>query len=256
MHHWICHGVWASLAVAAGLFGSAHAKDMGSLVGYWQTERGAAPNVWVEFRADGTATIGEDDGQPMTVTWTADFEDPPVRLELGMNGAVRRAIVEFLDDDRVRMTEPRSTYPDSFDTVSYMVFARAAEGPAADPISPDPISPDPTSPDDAFPLTQEMLVGSWATLSASCAGERLVLFANRMVVQLEPDGTLGDSIGSWRLDGQTLMFDVLNPQPTLWNDPTPQDAVSRETFTLIDWSSDQFTVSDRPGSTVTLQRCN
>ena len=243
------------LAGAPG-WAPALAKDENSLVGRWDVEPGQGEDdVWVEFRADGTGTVGDADDPTIPIVWVIDMDARPLRLELQLEGSTRRSILEFLDDDRVRITEPASDYPANFDEASYLVFARDSATVGTVDATDGADGPPDTGATETLALTEEILVGSWAPEDEGCFGERIVMFSNGIVVALEADGTLREGVGTWALVGQTLLFDIINPVPTLENHTDRQDDPEQESFTLVDWTADQFTVSDGPGSAIPVIRC-
>ncbi|MCB9958627.1 MAG: hypothetical protein H6843_08505 [Rhodospirillaceae bacterium] len=215
-----------------------------SLVGRWEVAPGQGEDVWVEFRDDGTASVGEGNDPPMEVSYTIDTAITPMRLELNIGGSIRRSILEFVSDDQLRITEPASDYPVSFAQGDALVFVRVGGGATA-----------PAVPVAGGAIDSGLLVGSWAAENEGCGGERVVLFSNNIVVLVESDGRVDEAVGTWTLEGQTLTFDVIDPSDTLNNAPNRQDDPDMEVFTISNQTPDRFDAADTDGRSFAIIRC-
>lgn len=215
-----------------------------ALVGRWEVAPGQGEDVWVEFRADGTASVGEGNDPPMEVSYTVDTAIAPMRLELNIGGSIRRSIMEFVTDDQLRITEPASDYPMSFEEGDALVFVRVGGGATA-----------PAVPVASGAIDSDLLVGSWAAVNEGCDGDRVVMFSNNIVILMEDDGQVTEAVGTWTLEGQTLTFDVIDPTDTLNNVPNRQDHPDMEVFTISNQSPDQFDAGDTDGRSFTIIRC-
>ncbi|MCA8908559.1 MAG: hypothetical protein KDA49_07140 [Rhodospirillaceae bacterium] len=225
-------------------FAGEEAAGGGSLVGRWEATPGQGEDVWVEFRADGTASVGDGDDPPMEVSYVVDTATTPMRLELNIGGSIRRSLMEFMSDGRLRITEPAGTYPASFEDGGYLVFARAGGGTEA-----------PQPPVAAGPIDSQLLIGNWAPENEGCNDERVVMFSNNVVVLLEADGTVHEAVGMWTLEGPTLTFNVIDPSDTLSNAPNRQDHPETEVFTISNQTPDRFDATDTDGRGFTIVRC-
>ena len=227
----------AAVALLAGLLvaGSAGAKDSGALVGAWQSEPGQAEDLWIDLRADGTGLVVEGDGETFPIAWSADFDASPIQVELLIDGSLRRSILEFLDDDRIRVTEPRSDYPAGFDDANPIVFSRTDRSPTAGP---------------AEPPTSDFIVGTWgeAENGVCNADERARFFANGIVVLLESDGRLGDAIGFWSLDASELSLEMVDTDE-------PNGSVEEQSAVIVAWGQSHMNLMLGPEQ-VRIVRCD
>ena len=113
-----------SLAIAAGAF--AQSSD-GRLVGTWNGQAGE-DKIMITFNADGSTIMGDQTGsQPGR--YTADFSRSPGTLTLSAEGNEGKmlSLIEFVDDNHVRISQPSSELPPSMAEGQAVVFERAAK---------------------------------------------------------------------------------------------------------------------------------
>lgn len=227
----------AAVALLAGFLvtGSAEAKELDSLVGAWQSEPGQAEDLLIELRADGTGLVVEGDGETYPIAWSADFDTSPIQVELMVDGSLRRSILEFLDDDRIRVTEPRSDYPAGFEDANPIVFARTDRSPTAGP---------------AQPPTSDFIVGTWgeAENDVCSADERARFFANGIVVLLEADDRLGDAVGFWSLENSELSLEMVDTDE-------PHGGAEEQSAVIVAWGQSHMNLMLGPEQ-VRIVRCD
>lgn len=113
-----------SVAIAAGAL--AQSSD-GRLVGTWNGQAGDE-KIMITFNADGSALMGDQTGaQPGR--YTADFSKSPGTLTLSVGGddSKRHSLIEFVDDNHVRISQPSSDLPPSMSEAVTVVFEREAK---------------------------------------------------------------------------------------------------------------------------------
>jgi len=82
----------------------------------------------ITFNADGSTIMGDQTGsQPGR--YTADFSESPGTLTLSADGEERKmlSLIEFVDDNHVRITQPSNEFPPSMAEGAAVVFERAAK---------------------------------------------------------------------------------------------------------------------------------
>jgi hypothetical protein len=112
------------------------------LVGQWKGSSGNEVIVFV-FNADKTMTISSGE-QSFGGTYAVDYKTTPINLDLvlkmGEESQTMYTVMEFVDDNHVRIEEPGPERPTGFDR-DPIVFERtgaATGGPAPSPPSPEP----------------------------------------------------------------------------------------------------------------------
>lgn len=208
-----------------------------SLIGAWQSEPGQSDDVRVTFRDDGTALVSEGSDDPgMNVRYEVDWSATPARIFWTIEGSQRISLVEFIDADRIRVTEPSSN-PQSFQDEDPMVFART--GRDVGPAGPPPV------------LTEDFLVGVWSEAGErSCEHERVLFYDVGIMVAIEDDEDF-EGTGLWQLDGNRLLLTVVEGEsPTM-------ASVEELAGTVTVLSPDSFeVVMDRFGERTTVIRCS
>lgn len=113
-----------SLAIASGAF--AQSSDE-RLHGTWNGQAGE-DKIMITFNADGSTMMGDQTGaQPGR--YTADFSKAPGTLTLSADGNEGKmlSLIEFVDDNHVRISQPSSQLPSSMAEGQAVVFERAAK---------------------------------------------------------------------------------------------------------------------------------
>lgn len=82
------------------------------LLGRWVEETSSSAGLVLEFNDGGAVTVSGDTNA--SGTYVVAFEQKPAHLGLVLDGKPLLTILEFLDDDTIRMEEPRTERPTSF----------------------------------------------------------------------------------------------------------------------------------------------
>ena len=168
-----------------------------NLIGTWRSEPGQSDDVTVTFRDDGTALVSEGSDDPgMIAGYQVDWSAAPTRILWTIEGSQRISLVEFIDADRIRVTEPSSN-PQSFEDEDPLVFVRTGGG----------VEPDgPPVPR----LTHSFLVGAWAEADDRPCEDDIVLFYDIGVMVMVEEDEEFEGVGMWRLDGDRLMLTIVD----------------------------------------------
>jgi len=123
MNRYVASVMGAAMLVPVALSGTAWAQSSDArLVGSW-TGKAGEDVISIVFNADGTTTIGPDKG-----TYTADFSKSPGTLTVTSpeDGSLK-SLIEFVDDNHVRISEPAQDLPASMADASPLVFERTGK---------------------------------------------------------------------------------------------------------------------------------
>lgn len=108
--------VAAVVFLLAGAAAYAAGPDESSLIGVWKGAHGKDELVF-EFMKDGVFTLSGE-GNKMSGTYKVDFSTKPISLDLTMKMgeelSTRLTIIEFLNENQIRIEEPSKTRPTGF----------------------------------------------------------------------------------------------------------------------------------------------
>jgi len=110
------HSVSILLLLAALFFTGCSSSPESKLVGKWWCED---KGIGVEFHANGTVSLVEDDWEEVfgEGTYKVDFSATPIAIDFVVDEleGSNMSIIEFVDDNTIRLTEPRTERPTDFD---------------------------------------------------------------------------------------------------------------------------------------------